>query len=108
MIENYLDGELIGYGDSDAYPFHMPGHKRRSLSFPNPYETDITEIYGFDNLHHPTGVLKEAQDRGKALYGSLDCHFLINGSSYEQKDGIFAMTKQQREILIARHCHKAV
>ena len=108
MKENYLDEKLIEYGNSDAYPFHMPGHKRRSLSFPNPYETDITEIYGFDNLHHPTGVLKEAQDRGKALYGSLDCHFLINGSSCGLLAGIFAMTKQQGEILIARNCHKAV
>ena len=67
MKENYLDEKLIEYGNSDAYPFHMPGHKRRSLSFPNPYETDITEIYGFDNLHHPTGILKEAQDRVPGL-----------------------------------------
>ena len=48
--------ELIKNGKSDIYPFHMPGHKRRKMDFPNPYDIDITEIDGFDNLHHATGV----------------------------------------------------
>ena len=45
------------------YPFHMPGHKRAEgikLSFPDPFSVDITEIDGFDNLHHPEGILKES------------------------------------------------
>ena len=46
--------ELIKNGKSDIYPFHMPGHKRRKMDFPNPYDIDITEIDGFDNLHHAT------------------------------------------------------
>ena len=54
----YLTDELKEYAQSDYYPFHMPGHKRKSLSFPNPYEIDITEIDGFDNLHHATGIIK--------------------------------------------------
>ena len=64
----YLDQALETYGKSDVYPFHMPGHKRKSLSFPNPYEIDITEIDGFDNLHHATGMIKEAEVRGAELY----------------------------------------
>ena len=35
----------------------MPGHKRRALPFPNPYTIDITEIDGFDNLHHAEGLI---------------------------------------------------
>ena len=57
---------LRQYGESDMYPFHMPGHKRQEINdgcvdgFPNPYEIDITEVYGFDNLHHAEGILKDS------------------------------------------------
>ena len=57
----YLDQALETYGKSDVYPFHMPGHKRNPLPFPEVYGIDITEIDGFDNLHHAEGILKEAQ-----------------------------------------------
>ena len=56
---------LENYSYSDFYPFHMPGHKRAVevpllKEFPNPYRIDITEIEGFDNLHHAKGILKES------------------------------------------------
>ena len=48
----YLDRELYGYGRSEVYPFHMPGHKRQAVTeyLSNPYLEDITEITDFDNL----------------------------------------------------------
>ena len=55
----YLYSQLKTYEKSDFYPFHMPGHKRN----PNvtgadlPYGIDITEIEGFDDLHHADGIL---------------------------------------------------
>ena len=61
--DNSLLGRLIAYGKSDMYPFHMPGHKRKIVdTFPNPFEIDITEIDGFDNLHHAEGILKEQEN----------------------------------------------
>ena len=55
--EDLLLERLKRYKESDIYPFHMPGHKRCKNEFTNeflnPYEIDITEIEGFDNLHHP-------------------------------------------------------
>ena len=46
--------ELENYGKSDFYPFHMPGHKRNKACIEGdfPIERDITEIDGFDDLHH--------------------------------------------------------
>ena len=49
---------LRKYAASDFYPWHMPGHKRRLVEFDNPFSMDITEIDGFDDLHHPEGILK--------------------------------------------------
>ena len=60
----YLDEKLLAYSQTDAYPFHMPGHKRKMhMSWDaNPYTVDITEIEGFDDLHHAEGILKEARN----------------------------------------------
>ena len=55
--------QLSAYGVSDFYPFHMPGHKRNFHLLGDPYAIDITEIDGFDNLHHAETVLLEAQRR---------------------------------------------
>ena len=104
----YLIDDLEEYAQSDYYPFHMPGHKRKSLAFPNPYEIDITEIDGFDNLHHATGMIKEAEVRGAELYHSKRCFFLVNGSTCGLLAAISAATRRGDKVLVARNCHKAV
>lgn len=102
--------KLEEYGKSDYYPFHMPGHKRN----PNasvahlPFEQDITEIHGFDNLHHPEGILKEAQQRAARVYGTRHCFFSVNGSTAALLSAISASVKKGGSILMARNCHKAV
>ena len=104
----YLIDDLEEYAQSDYYPFHMPGHKRKSLSFPNPYEIDITEIDGFDNLHHATGMIKEAEVRGAELYHSKRCFFLVNGSTCGLLSVISAAVPHRGKLLVSRNCHKAV
>lgn len=44
----------------------MPGHKRNSdVTQANlPYGIDITEIEGFDNLHHAEEIIREAGSQG--------------------------------------------
>ena len=79
-MEDMLDEKLKKYGESDFYPFHMPGHKRGEMDFPNPYKIDITEIEGFDDLHHSRGILQKAQMRAARLYGSKKTYYLVNGS----------------------------
>ena len=104
----YLDEALIAYSRTDAYPFHMPGHKRTALPFPNPYTVDITEIDGFDNLHHAQGVIREAEERAAALYGSQKCYYLVNGSTCGLLAAVCAAAKKGDRVLVARNCHKAV
>ena len=104
----YLYEKLVEYGKSDIYPFHMPGHKRANIPFVNPYAIDITEIEGFDNLHHATGILKEAESRAAALFKAKRTFYLINGSTCGLLAAISATTKNDDRILMARNCHKAV
>ena len=48
----HLYDKLVKYSVSDYYGFHMPGHKRQQITGAEklPYEIDITEIEGFDDL----------------------------------------------------------
>ena len=102
--------KLEEYGKSDFYPFHMPGHKRNPLSVAGdfPVQKDITEIAGFDNLHHPVDVLKTAQEEAARLYGVKDSFYCINGSTGVILAAVSAAVKRNGHILIARNCHKAV
>ena len=63
---------LEEYCGADYVPLHMPGAKRNTQEFvmPNPYAIDITEIDGFDNMHHAEDILKEAFERTAKLFGA--------------------------------------
>lgn len=102
--------KLASYGESDYYPFHMPGHKRNTgiLEGLNPYKMDITEIDGFDNLHEPEEILKEEMERAARLFGAEETYFLVNGSSCGLLAAISACTHHGEKILVARNCHKSV
>lgn len=100
--------KLKWYQDTDYYPFHMPGHKRNLGEMCNPYKIDITEIDGFDDLHHAEGIIKECEEKAAALYHSEETHFLINGSTGGILSAIAGSVKRHGKIAVARNCHKSV
>ena len=108
MKQEYLDAKLERYRQKEIYPFHMPGHKRAGLFFPNPYQIDITEIDGFDNLHHAEGLIREAEERAAKLYGADRSYYLVNGSTCGLLAAICAAARRGDKVLAARNCHKAV
>lgn len=99
--------QLKIYADSDYLPMHMPGHKRRIGDIGNPFFIDITEIGGFDNLHHAEGILLEAQRRAANLYHSEETHYLINGSTAGILSAISGCVPFGGKILLARNSHKS-
>ena len=107
MIFMSLYEKLTEYCASDVYPFHMPGHKRRACSMQDPFSFDITEIDGFDNLHHAEGVLKEARERAADLYHSSETHFLVNGSTAGILSAILACVPAGGLLLMARNSHRS-
>ncbi len=106
-MREYLYQKLKTYGEGDCYPFHMPGHKRQDFGMGDFSKIDITEIDGFDNLHHAEGILKEAQDRTAKLVGSKKSYFLVNGSTCGILAAISTVFHPGDKILMARNCHKA-
>ena len=105
-IYNYLSE----YSMSDYYGFHMPGHKRNRSLIDNgiPYHMDITEINGFDDLHHAEGIIKHAEERVRRLFCADESHFLVNGSTAGILSAVLGVTRKGDKILVARNCHKSV
>ena len=105
----HLFEKLDGYGREDIYPYHMPGHKRRCWGkLPEEmYRRDITEIEGFDDLHHPEEILKELQHHAATLYGAEESFYLVNGSTSGILSAVSAALPAGGHILMARNCHKA-
>lgn len=109
MSGKSLYERLTEYNESEAYPFHMPGHKRRlrPMAESAAYDIDITEIDGFDDLHHARGALREAQTRAAALCGAEETHFLVNGSTAGILSAVSGCVRREGTILMARNSHKA-
>ena len=110
--EDLLVTRLGNYGKSDQVPCHMPGHKRNQESwltfdFPNPFSIDITEIDGFDNLHHPEGILKESMEWASEVYGCDKTWYLVNGSTCGILSSICGTVRPGGRILMSRNCHKS-
>ena len=105
-----LYDKLIEYNKSDYYGFHMPGHKRNEKMFGTrlPYGIDITEIDGFDDLHHAETLIKDQEERAARLYKAEETHFLVNGSTIGILSAILGVTNRGDKILVARNCHKSV
>ena len=104
-----LERQLSNASLSSQIPFHMPGHKRQiAPTGAIDFSLDFTEIPGTDDLHHASGILKDAMSRTADLYHSEHTWYLVNGSTCGNLAGIFAMTKEGGEVIAARNCHRSV
>ncbi len=98
--------ELLKLSESDSYPFHMPGHKRRMKGF-DPYSVDITEIDGFDNMHDPRGLIADLNERLKERFGGDRAYILINGSTSGVLISISTCLNPGEKLLIGRNSHRS-
>ena len=124
-----LYGCLQAYTESDIYPFHMPGHKRRPAflggersggawiapsgsGIPDADQAaalcDITEVDGFDNLHAPEGIIQKEMAFAAGFYGTAETFFSVNGSTCAILAAISAAVPRGGTILIERSCHISV
>ncbi|MCY8205787.1 aminotransferase class I/II-fold pyridoxal phosphate-dependent enzyme [Bacillus sp. N12A5] len=106
---------LIQHARRNSHSFHVPGHHNGDVFFDdaksifNPLLTiDVTELAGLDDLHHPTGVIKEAQELVSQLYGSAESFLLVNGTTVGNLAMILSVCDPGDTILVQRNCHKSV
>jgi arginine/lysine/ornithine decarboxylase len=108
---------LLEYHNENNLIFSMPGNKC-GLAFKRDEigerfeqklgSLDITEVDPLDNLHHPEGVIREAQDLLKNYYNSRKAFFVVNGSTGANLTAIFSAFNEGDEVLVERNCHRSV
>ena len=94
---------LTEYGKTNAYAFHMPGHKGICCD-----AKDITEIDGFDDLHEPEGIILGEMERISNVYSTKKSYILVGGSTLGNLVSIFSSCSNQGDLIIDRSCHKSV
>lgn len=72
------------------------------------YKYDINCPRGMDNILHPTGVIKQAQDLFAKACGADHCKFLVNGSSSGNLIMLMSTLKANDKIILPRNVHKSV
>lgn len=103
--------ELLKLESREKISFHTPGHKGKSTVLnwakfvPG---MDTTEVPGMDNLHNPTGAIKESQQLAAKAFGAKKTIYSINGSTGGIYIALGAITNPKDKILIQRESHKSI
>lgn len=110
-----LFNKLLWYVKEDPVRFHMPGHK--GVGYPpevleafseNMLSMDVTETRDLDNLHLPTGCIKQAQDLASEVFGADRTFFLTNGTTAGIHAMLMTSCKEGQKVIIPRDAHLAV
>ncbi|WJE30381.1 aminotransferase class I/II-fold pyridoxal phosphate-dependent enzyme [Bacillus altitudinis] len=106
---------LSQHAEKKPYSFHVPGHHNGDVFFDEArsyyasiLQLDVTELEGLDDLHHPTGVIQEAEDLLAKLYGAKQSFFLVNGTTVGNLAMVMSACQAGEGIFVQRNCHKSV
>lgn len=96
--------------------FHIPGHKKgagmdpsfRNFIGDNALSIDLINIGPLDDLHHPSGLIKEAQQLAAEAFGADHTFFSVQGTSGAIMTMVMAVCSPGEKIIIPRNVHKSV
>lgn len=107
---------LLKYKSSRQRTYHVPGHKNGQV-YSDAYSRfmqdilsiDVTEITGTDDLHHPEGVILEAQHLAADCFGAEESYWLVGGSTSGNMALLLTVCTEPGDlILVQRNVHKSV
>ena len=119
-VRNQEDTPLLSalhaFISSDPAYFRIPAHRfsqgvdpeLEKLLGASVFCADLTEAEGLDDLHAPSGAILKAEQLAAELWGSEECHFLVNGSTCGNEAMLLTCVKPGEKVLIARNVHKSV
>ncbi len=107
--------EMKKYIESDPTCFDVPGHKMGNFNNDleeyagkTLYKLDVNAPIGLDNLYHPHGVIKEAEDLLADLYNVDEALFSINGTTGGIMTMIIGTIDAKEKIILPRNVHKSI
>ncbi|HHX74242.1 MAG TPA: aminotransferase class I/II-fold pyridoxal phosphate-dependent enzyme [Firmicutes bacterium] len=69
---------------------------------------DLTELPGYDDLFHPTGIIAAAQQLAAELWQAEAAYFLAGGASAGVRAMLAAVCNPGDEVLVGRNAHKSL
>lgn len=102
------------YAQSNVTCFDVPGHKQgsylpelQSIWSEMTLKMDVNSSKIVDNLSHPIGVIKEAEDLLADAFGCDHAFMLVNGSTSGIQYMILSTVQAGDKVLLPRNVHKS-
>lgn len=114
--ETPLFHALLKHAERKPVQFHIPSHKRgrgMESSFQefigeNALSLDLVNIAPLDDLHQPTGPIKEAHQLAAEAFHADHTFFSVQGTSSAIMTMVLATVSPGDKILLPRNVHKSV
>ncbi|WP_379966909.1 aminotransferase class I/II-fold pyridoxal phosphate-dependent enzyme [Ectobacillus sp. sgz5001026] len=114
--ETPLFTALVEHSNRNPVQFHIPGHKTgkgmdpqfREFIGHNALSIDLINIAPLDDLHHPKGMIKKAQDLAAEAFGADHTFFSVQGTSGAIMTMVMSVCGPGDKILVPRNVHKSV
>ncbi|MFJ7730097.1 aminotransferase class I/II-fold pyridoxal phosphate-dependent enzyme [Neobacillus sp. NPDC097160] len=107
---------LLEHANRNPVQFHIPGHKKgagidpefRQFIGDNALSIDLINIGPLDDLHHPKGMIKQAQDLAAEAFGADHTFFSVQGTSGAIMTMVMAVCGPGDKIIVPRNVHKSI
>ncbi|NNV05208.1 aminotransferase class I/II-fold pyridoxal phosphate-dependent enzyme [Geobacillus sp. C56-T2] len=116
QLETPLFTGLLEHIKKNPVQFHIPGHKKgagmdpefRSFIGENALAMDLINIGPLDDLHHPRGMIKRAQELAAEAFGADYTFFSVQGTSGAIMTMVMSVAGPGDKIIVPRNVHKSV
>ena len=116
QYETPLFTSLVEHSKKNPVQFHIPGHKKgqgmdpefREFIGQNALSIDLINIAPLDDLHHPKGMIKKAQQLAAEAFGADHTFFSVQGTSGAIMTMVMSVCGPGDKILVPRNVHKSV
>ncbi|WP_339062205.1 aminotransferase class I/II-fold pyridoxal phosphate-dependent enzyme [Tepidibacillus marianensis] len=107
---------VVEHAKRNPIQLHIPGHKKgqgmdeefRKFIGENALSIDLINIAPLDDLHHPHGIIKEAQELAAEAFGADYTFFSVQGTSGAIMAMIMSVVGPKDKIIVPRNVHKSV
>ncbi|MBA4542581.1 aminotransferase class I/II-fold pyridoxal phosphate-dependent enzyme [Thermoactinomyces daqus] len=111
-----LFSKLKEHAQRNPIQFHIPGHKKgrgmdpefRHFIGDNALSIDLINIEPLDDLHHPHGIIAEAQKLAAEAFGADYTFFSVQGTSGAIMTMVMSVAEPGDKIIVPRNVHKSV
>jgi arginine decarboxylase len=116
QYETPLFSGIKKHAEKNPVQFHIPGHKKGAGMDPEFREfigekalsIDLINIGPLDDLHHPHGMIKDAQELAAKAFQADYTFFSVQGTSGAIMTMVLSVCNPGDKIIVPRNVHKSV